>query len=111
MSRCRAFLFFTAMFCLLMWNAASVSQTINILDNAGVEKESLEGWSEADSCSFELFNTGGHQGKQSLVFRPLKEGDGIRLDVSSMIRPGYTYSFAAWFRNAEAGWGEDGGGV
>ncbi|MBN1895248.1 hypothetical protein JW906_12170 [bacterium] len=106
MSKCRAFMFFTAMFCLLMWNAASFSQTINLLDNAGFEKESLEGWSEADSCRFEWFRTASHQGKQSLIFRPLKEGDGILLDVSAMTRPGHTYLFEAWFRNAELGWGQ-----
>jgi dienelactone hydrolase len=76
------------------------------MEDAGFEKGSMKGWSAADSCRYELFKTASHQGKRSLVFRPLKGGAGIRCDVSRLIRPGFTYAFTAWFRNAEAGWGQ-----
>jgi pimeloyl-ACP methyl ester carboxylesterase len=86
--------------------AVSFSQNLNLIDDPGFEKGSLKNWSAADSCAFESFKTASHQGKRSLFFRPLKEGAGIRYDVSRLIRPDFTYTFTAWFRNAESGWGQ-----
>jgi pimeloyl-ACP methyl ester carboxylesterase len=86
--------------------AAALSQNLNLFSNPGFEKGSLKGWSPADSCRIESYKTAGHRGRRSLVFRPLKEGAGIRYDVSRLIRPGFTYTFTVWFRNAEAGWGQ-----
>ena len=45
---------------------------LNLMEDAGFEKGSMKGWSAADSCRYELFKTASHQGKRSLVFRPLK---------------------------------------
>jgi|GEM_PF-551422 dienelactone hydrolase len=95
-----------SLFGVLITAAATFSQTINLLKNPGFENESLEGWSAADSCGLELFRAASREGKQSLVFRPLREGGGVRLDASGLTRPGHTYLFDAWFRNAELGWGQ-----
>lgn len=83
-----------------------LSQPINLLVNSGFETKSLGTWAALDSCRFELNSFAKHSGKNSLAFHPLKEGDGIRSDISSIIQPGYKYSFTGWFRNAEAGWGQ-----
>jgi pimeloyl-ACP methyl ester carboxylesterase len=87
-------------------SAAALSQNLNLIEDPGFEKGSLKGWSPADSCRIESYKTAGHQGKRSLVFRPLKEGAGVRRDVSRLLRPGFTYTTAVWFRNAEAVWGQ-----
>ncbi|MDZ7288349.1 MAG: carbohydrate binding domain-containing protein [candidate division KSB1 bacterium] len=84
----------------------ALSESLNLLSNPGFESKSLGNWTAMDSCRVELNNLAKHSGKRSLVFHPLKDGAGIRSDISSVIQPGYKYFFAAWFRNAEAGWGQ-----
>lgn len=96
---------FTTMLFMLAGATASFSQNLNLIANGDFEKVSLTGWS-ADSCLFESHKAASHAGKRSLVFRPLKEGAGIQLDVSQKIQPDFTYVFSAWFRNAELGWGQ-----
>ena len=97
---------FSAMMLVLAGAALSFSQNLNLIEDPGFEKGSVKGWSPVDSCRIESYKTAGHQGRRSLVFRPLKEGAGIRYDGSRLIRPGFAYTFTAWFRNAEAGWGQ-----
>ena len=84
------------------------SETINLLVNPGFETKSLSNWMALDSCRFELFDLAKHSGKRSLAFYPLKEGAGIRTDISSIIQPGYRYLFNGWFRNPPSGanWGQ-----
>ncbi len=84
------------------------SQTLNLLVNPGFETKKLENWKAFESCRFELYDLAKHSGKRSLAFFPLKEGAGIRSDISSIIQPGYRYLFNGWFRNPPSGanWGQ-----
>jgi poly(3-hydroxybutyrate) depolymerase len=93
---------------LLSWTAASsaFSQNLNLFADPGFEKPSLEALSGFDSCRFEVSKAAFHSGKKSLLFSPLKEGAGVKIDVSSLVKPGYAYVFGVWLRNAELGWGQ-----
>ncbi|MCI0511997.1 carbohydrate binding domain-containing protein, partial [candidate division KSB1 bacterium] len=84
----------------------ALAENLNLLVNAGFEQKSLANWSAFDSSRFETFNQAQHSGKRALAFYPLKEGAGIRADVSTIAQPGYCYLFTGWFRNAAAGWGQ-----
>jgi predicted peptidase len=91
---------------LFITTSLALSETMNLLVNSGFEGKSLGNWTAMDSCRFELYALAKHSGKRSLAFYPLKEGAGIRSDISTIIQPGYRYLFIGWFRNAEAGWGQ-----
>lgn len=84
------------------------SETLNLLVNPGFETKSLRNWTALDSCRLELYDFAKHSGKRSLAFYPLKEGAGIRSDISTVIQPGYRYLFTGWFRNppSGSGWGQ-----
>ena len=86
----------------------ALSESLNLLVNPGFETRSLGNWTALDSCRFELYDLARHSGKRSLAFYPLKEGAGIRSDISSVIQPGYSYLFTGWFRNPPSGggWGQ-----
>ncbi len=79
---------------------------INLLPNAGFENKLSANWSNWDSCRFESSARGQHSGKRSLAFYPLRDGAGVRCDVSAILQPGFRYAFTSWFRNAELGWGQ-----
>ncbi len=82
------------------------AQNLNLLENPGFEKKSIEIWTELDSCQIKLYDLSMHSGKRSLAFYPLKDGAGISVDISAIIQRGYRYRFCGWFRNLEAGWGQ-----
>jgi poly(3-hydroxybutyrate) depolymerase len=84
----------------------TLSETMNLLVNPGFENKTLDNWTAFDSCRLELFSLAKHSGKRSLAFYPIKEGAGIRSDISTISQPGYRYIFTGWFRNVEAGWGQ-----
>jgi dienelactone hydrolase len=82
------------------------SQNINLLANPGFEKKSIEKWTVLDSCRFEIFDKAQHTGKRALAFYPLRDGAGVRNDISSIAQPGYVYAFTGFFRTVDAGWGQ-----
>lgn len=85
---------------------SGATESLNLLSNPGFESKPVSNWVALDSCRIELNNLAKHSGRRSLAFYPLKDGAGIRSDISSIIQPGYKYLFTGWFRNAEAGWGQ-----
>jgi len=82
------------------------SQTLNLMANPGFEAKAPMPWTAADSCRIQPYEKARHEGKRSLAFYPLRDGAGIQTDVSAAVQPGYRYLFQAYFRNAEAGWGQ-----
>ncbi|MBN2091528.1 carbohydrate binding domain-containing protein [candidate division KSB1 bacterium] len=82
------------------------AESLNLLENPGFENKFMGNWKGIDSCRVELNNLARHSGKYSLAFYPLKEGDGVHIDVSAIMKPGYRYAFTGWFRNAELNWGQ-----
>jgi predicted esterase len=84
----------------------ALSLEVNLLKNPGFEDKNLSGWSAVDSCRLESCSRAGHSGKRALAFYPQRDGAGIARDLSTILQPGYRYAFSAWFRNAEAGWGQ-----
>ncbi len=82
------------------------SVDLNLIENPGFEKTSIPFVSDFESSRFEVSGKAFHTGRKSLLFSPLKEGAGVAIDVSAMVKPGFAYAFSAWFRNAELGWGQ-----
>ncbi len=99
-------LYFWVLISMLIYPALIFSQNLNLLENPGFEKKSIDNWKAIESCRLELNSLARHSGKNSLAFYPQKEGDGVRFDVSAIAQPGYRYLFTGWFRNAELGWGQ-----
>jgi len=100
-------LFFSVLLAIIfITTSLALSETMNLLVNPGFENKALDNWTAFESSRLELFNLAKHSGKRSLAFYPLKEGAGIRSDMSTVIQPGYCYLFTGWFRNVEAGWGQ-----
>ncbi len=98
--------YFLVLISLLIYPALIFSQNLNLMENPGFEKKFMGNWKGIDSCRVELNNLARHSGKYSLAFYPLKAGDGVHMDVSAIMKPGYRYAFTGWFRNAELNWGQ-----
>jgi predicted esterase len=93
--------------CLLLVLMSSLQAAhLNLLENPGFESKTIASWAEFDSSRIQWYGSGGHSGKSSLLFIPLKEAAGIDIDLSNILKPGYRYRFRGWFRNFEAGWGQ-----
>jgi pimeloyl-ACP methyl ester carboxylesterase len=90
----------------LLAATSAYPRDLNLIENPGFENGSVRSVTDFDSCRFEVSGKAFHAGKKSMLFSPLKEGSGVRIDASSLAKPGFTYAFGAWFRNAELGWGQ-----
>jgi predicted esterase len=104
MKSLRMLLLISTMF--LSGSLLALAQEINLLPNGSFEGRLISNWTAVDSCQLELDTRAGHSGKHALAFHPLRDGAGIACDVATILQPGYRYAFSAWFRNAEAGWGQ-----